>query len=128
MVNDAIADFLVQLKNASKVRKGTVSVPYSRVTHAIAEVLAREGYVGEVARRTKTRKIDVALRYEDGRPRISGGTRISKPSRRVYLGARDIRPVKRGRGLLILSTPKGIKTGKEAREERIGGEVLFELW
>lgn len=126
MVNDPISDFLVQLKNASMVQKATVVVPYSVMKHSIAKVLEKEGYLASVSKRDT--KLVVELSYSDKRPAISGMKRISKPSRRMYLGVRDVQPVKRGHGLLVLSTPAGIVSGKEARIKRVGGEVLFEIW
>ncbi len=129
MVTDPIADYLIRLQNALRARKETVSIPSSKMTRALSEVLAREGYIGEVDDQSKkTRSLSIALTYKNGRPAINGAKRISKPSRRLYMGVRDIKPVKRGHGLLVLSTPAGIVTGKEARQKRVGGEVLFEIW
>jgi small subunit ribosomal protein S8 len=127
MVTDPISDFLVRLQNASMARKERVSVPFSRMKRSIAEILVREGYVGEVDGKGAG-SLTISLTYRNGRPAISGIKRISKPSRRLYLGVRDLRPVKRGHGLMLLSTPAGILTGKEAREKRVGGEALFEIW
>jgi small subunit ribosomal protein S8 len=111
--------------------KPRVSAPYSRMKLAIAEILAKEGYVSEL----KTVKnplggssLSIVLSYKNGRPAITGVKRISKPSRRMYMGVQDLKPVKRGYGLLVLSTPSGVITGKEAREKRVGGEALFEIW
>ena len=127
MVNDPIADLLVRLRNASRVGKDSITLPYSQIKAAIAEVLAKEGYVGEIGKE-KNHLLTIPLQYKDGRPVINGAKRISKPSRRMYLGVRDVRPVKHGRGLLLLSTPKGVMTGTKARAERVGGEALFEIW
>lgn len=127
MVNDPIADLLVRLQNASRVGKTEVSMPLSRMRFAVAQILAREGYVGSVENGKKT-ALNITLAYKNGRPAINGTKRISKPSRRMYLGVRDLRPVKRGHGLLVLSTPQGLMTGKEAKEKRVGGEALFEIW
>jgi small subunit ribosomal protein S8 len=126
MVNDPIADLLVRLQNASRVGKTAVSVPFSRIKADIAAVLSKEGYVGEADK--KNHSLMIALSYKNGQPAIQGMKRVSKPSRRLYFGVRDIRPVKHGRGLLVLSTPKGVMTGAQARAERVGGEVLFEIW
>src|ERR1700757_2053553 len=126
MVTDPISDFLIRLQNASMVRKDTVSLPYSGVKAAIAKVLEREGYITDVKKKDNT--LACSLVYKSGRPAINGVKRISKPSRRMYMGVRDIHPVKRGHGLVLLSTPQGIMTGKEASEARVGGEILFEIW
>lgn len=126
MVNDPISDLLVRLQNASRVGKSEVSLPFSKIKHAIAEVLAKEGYVERP--KQKDYSLTIPLRYSAGVPAIRGVKRLSKPSRRTYVGVRDVRPVKRGYGLLVLSTPKGVMTGAEARKERVGGEALFEIW
>lgn len=128
MVTDPISDLLVRIKNASQVGKERVSLPYSQIKFAIAQILAREGYVSEVEKSKKTGELSITLNYASGRPALNGVKRISKPSRRMYLGVRDVKPVKHGRGLLVLSTPAGILTGQEAKEKRIGGEALFEIW
>lgn len=109
-------------------KKERVSVRLSTIVKALADVLAREGYIDEVTRPRKNGSLNVSLRYHEGRPVIQGVKRMSKPSRRLYLGVRDIKPVKRGHGLLVLSTPAGVLTGKEAKEKRVGGEALFEIW
>jgi small subunit ribosomal protein S8 len=95
---------------------------------AIAEVLAREGYLSSVENDKKAPTLTVTLAYKNSKPVISGVKRISKPSRRLYMGVRDIHPIKRGYGLILLSTPQGILTGKEAKDKRVGGEILFEIW
>ena len=109
-------------------RKTVVTVPASKMTSALADLLEKEGYVKEVAKQKKDNSITIELAYKNGRPVITGSKRISKPSRRMYMGVREVRPVKRGHGLLVLSTPAGVLSGKEARERRVGGEVLFEIW
>jgi small subunit ribosomal protein S8 len=128
MVTDPIADFLVRLQNASKVNKESVTMPFSRMKLSIAEILEKEGYVSSVDKKRANNMLSVALLYKNGRPAITGARRISKPSRRMYMSIHDIKPVKRGYGLLVLSTPAGILTGKDAREKRVGGEALFEIW
>jgi small subunit ribosomal protein S8 len=126
MITDPIADLLIRLQNASMVGKGSITVPYSAMKHAIAKVLEKEGYIGDISK--KNNVLALNLSYKDGRPVITGVKRVSKPSRRLYVGVREVRPVKRGHGLLVLSTPAGIVSGKEAREKRVGGEALFEIW
>ena len=127
MVTDPISDFLVRLHNASMVGKESVSVPSSKMTRSLTDLLAREGYIAEADKQGKN-VIDVKLAYKNGHPAISGVKRISKLSRRIYMGVADLKPVKRGHGLLVLSTPAGVVTGKEARLKRVGGEALFEIW
>jgi small subunit ribosomal protein S8 len=129
MVTDPIADFLIRLQNASKVKKESVSMPFSKMKHSIAGVLEKAGYIGEVDKKSALGSaLTVSLLYKNGKPAIQGAKRISKPSRRMYMSIHDIKPVKRGYGLLVLSTPAGILTGKEAKEKRVGGEALFEIW
>ena len=126
MVNDPIADLLIRIQNASRVGKASVSVPFSNMKLAIADVLSKEGYVG--APDKKNYALNIPLSYKNGRPVITGVKRLSKLSRRTYMGVRDVRPVRHGHGLLVLSTPKGIMTGAQARANRVGGEALFEIW
>ena len=126
MVNDPIADLLIRIQNASRVGKASVSVPFSNMKLAIADVLSKEGYIGVPDK--KNYALTIPLSYKNGRPVITGVRRLSKLSRRTYLGVRDVRPVRHGHGLLVLSTPKGIMTGAQARAIRVGGEALFEIW
>ncbi|MEK7182365.1 MAG: 30S ribosomal protein S8 [Patescibacteria group bacterium] len=130
MVNDPISDFIIKIKNATLVGKEEVSIPYSNLKYAIAMTLSKAGFVGEIAKKGKkiTKAIDVQLLYKNKKSKISDVQRISKLSRRIYLGVNDIKPVKQGKGSLILSTPKGILTDKEAKKERVGGEALFKIW
>ena len=95
---------------------------------AVAKILEHEGYIADVTKPKDGKHLSVKLVYKNGTPVLNGVKRISKPSRRVYLGAHALRPVKRGRGLLLLSTPEGILTGKDARQKNVGGEALFEIW
>ncbi len=121
---------LNSIKNAGAVKLPSVTVPHANLSFAIAELLSREGYVGSVTKKgKKTRKwIEIAVSYDGARPRITGVKRLSKPSRRVYMGTKEVRPVRQGHGLLVLSTPKGLMTGSEARKEHVGGEALFTIW
>ena len=130
MVTDPIADMIVRIKNAGDARKASVAVPYSKMKLAIAELLHKEGYVKSVSKKGKkiAKSIELELVYEEGRPRVQGFERVSKLSKRVYAKARDIRPVKSGYGLLVLTTPKGIVSDKEAKEANMGGEALFKIW
>ena len=131
MVGDPVGDFIIRLKNASMAGHDTCAVPYSRLKHAIADKLAAKGYI--VSAEKKGRKVKKTLeislaRDAKGGARIHDVDRISKPGRRVYRSAREIRPVKYGHGTLVLSTPRGILTGEEAREGKVGGEALFNIW
>ena len=131
MVTDPVGDFINRIKNGGEVKKQKVSVPFSAFKMAIAEVLKEAGYIQAIDKKGKKVKktLDISLKYDDaGKARIIGVKRISKPGRRMYRGVEDIRPVRYGHGTLILSTPKGIMTDKEARKQKVGGEALFEIW
>ncbi len=131
MVSDPVADLITRLTNAGAVKHAIVAVPFSAFKLAIAEKLKDAGFVKGVEKKGKKVKktIDIALSYDAaGKHKIQGVKRVSKPGRRVYKGAREINPVKYGHGMLILSTPQGIKTDTEARKEKVGGEALFEIW
>ncbi len=131
MVTDPIGDFIVRLKNAGAVGRASVAVPFSKMKKSIAIALKKCGYVGEVAEEGDEPKkmLTVTLLYDEaGMPKINGVKRISKPGRRLYAKAREVHPVKYGRGVLVLTTPAGIVTDKEAREKRLGGETLFAIW
>ena len=130
MVIDPIADFINQLKNASAVRKESIDVPYAKFTFAVAQKLEQAGYLKSVTKRGKKvrKSIKIELQYDKSLPKIQGVERISKPGRRLYERAQKLRPINFGHGALILSTPKGVLTDKEARKEKIGGEALFKIW
>ena len=131
MITDPIGDFIVRLKNAGTVGKDSVDVPFSKLKKSIALTLQKNGYVGEVSERGDEPKktLCVELLYDESRaPKINGVQRVSKPGRRLYAKAREVHRVKYGKGLMVLTTPSGIVTDKEAREKRLGGEKLFEIW
>ncbi|OGG55670.1 30S ribosomal protein S8 [Candidatus Kaiserbacteria bacterium RIFCSPHIGHO2_02_FULL_55_20] len=131
MVNDTIGDFIVRLTNAGAIKKATVSIPYSAFKMAVAEKLKDMGYVQDIEKKgKKVRKtLDVTLKYnEAGEHIIRGVKRVSKPGRRLYKSTREIMPVRYGHGALVLSTPKGVLSDKEARKQNVGGEALFEIW
>ncbi len=131
MVNDPIGDLIIRLTNAGAVRKASVAVPFSMLKMAVAEKLKEAGYVAHVEKKGKKVKktLEIGLKYDTaGVHRIAGVKRVSKPGRRVYKGVLDINPVRYGHGLLILSTPKGILTDKEAKTAKVGGEAMFEIW
>ena len=127
---DSISNMLIAIKNGSLAGKERVFLPYSKMKHAIAECLKREGYVSDISKKPKKNQpvLEVDLIYADKKPKITEVERISKQSRRVYFGLKDIHSVRHGSGLLVLSTPKGILSGKEARKEQVGGEALFKMW
>ncbi len=131
MITDPIGDFIIRLKNAGAVKHESVTLPYSKLKAAIAKVLEKAGYIASVNKSGKktNKTLTVELLYKkDGSTRISEVKRISKPGRRIYRSLKEIFPVRYGKGSTILSTSKGIMTDKEAREKKLGGEALFEIW
>jgi small subunit ribosomal protein S8 len=131
MMTDPIADLLTRIRNATGARKANVDVPWSRQKEEIARVLADEGYLETVTvvEEQPRRVLRIDLRY-DGHRRsvITGIRRVSRPSLRVYVGVKDIPAVRRGLGVNVLSTSKGIMVDRNARRENLGGEVLCTVW
>lgn len=127
---DHIADMITRIKNAGDVGKEVISFPYSKIKYEIANLLQKEGYLKSVSKKGKkiTKFIEVGLAYDEGASKIHGVERVSKLSKRVYQKKTDIRPVKYGAGLIVLTTPKGVLTGVQARKEGVGGEALFKIW
>jgi small subunit ribosomal protein S8 len=132
-VSDPIADMLTRIRNAASARHDAVNIPASRMKVAIAEVLKQEGFIKDFSVATEDGKTQPTLKVElsyGGRkqPILSGLKRVSKPGLRVYVQRREIPRVYGGLGVAILSTPKGIMTGHEARRQEVGGEVLSYVW
>ncbi len=128
---DPLADFLTRIRNASRAGLVTVNAPYSKLKEAVASVLVREGFLSEVVvvGKDSSRELKVGIRYSaDGQPVLGDLQRVSKPGRRSYRGVDDIEQVRSGMGIAIFSTPKGVMTDKSAREHRVGGEILCEVW
>ena len=128
---DPIADMLIRIKNAGARGLPKTLVPYSEFKSAIAGLLEKEGFLKsfKVVGKKVKKHLEVELAYrETGQPRLENVIRRSKPSRRLYVGVREIKPVKHGFGLSVLSTPKGILTGREAKAAGVGGELLFQIW
>ncbi len=127
---DKISNMLISLKNGGVVGKETVMVPFSKLTGEIAKTLFNAGYIASYAKKSRAKGdvLELGVSYVDAQPKIHDVKRVSKSSRRVYIGVQDVKSVKNGRGLLVLSTPKGILTGDQARKEHVGGEALFEIW
>ena len=131
MMTDPIADMLTRIRNGLRAKHDTVLIPSSGLKKEVARILSEEGFVGEITidADKATREIEVALKYVDGRnPVIRNIERVSKPGRRIYAGRKEIPWVLSGMGVVILSTPKGVMTGQQARRHGIGGEVLCKVW
>ena len=123
---DPIADLITQLKHASAAGKEFLTVSHSTVKLAIAELLAAEGYVTSIEKHGRKARKLLVLGVPSGA--VRGVRRVSKPSRRVYRGASELRSVRQGHGVLVVSTPEGILSGAAAKKRGIGGETLFEIW
>ena len=132
MQTDPIGDFLTRIRNAAAAKHQRVDVPVSKLKTEIARILKEEGYIStfKLVDENKTRKmLRVFLKYTpERRSVISGVKRISRPGARAYLGSADIRPVVGGLGISILTTPKGLMSGRAARKAKVGGELLCEVW
>ncbi|MBR3880086.1 MAG: 30S ribosomal protein S8 [Mailhella sp.] len=126
MLTDPIADMLTRIRNAHLALHKEVSVPRSKMKEAMATILKQEGYVEDVI--VDERNITIALKYVKGRPAVTGLKRISKPGRRVYVGAHQIPRVQNGLGICILSTSRGVLDGMTAQADKTGGELLCEVW
>jgi small subunit ribosomal protein S8 len=128
-MTDVIADMLTRIRNAVSAKHETVEIPASNTKKAIANILLNEGYVSAVDFIEGVQEtIKITLKYEGNKRVITGLKRISKPGLRVYVGAEEIPSVLGGLGVAILSTSKGIMTGKEAKKAHQGGEVLAYVW
>ena len=130
-LTDPIADMLTRIRNAAKAKFKSVEVPGSKIKIEIARVLKEEGFIRnyKFVEDGKQGVLKIYLKYENNQSNvILGLDRVSKPSRRVYVGADDITPVLNGMGIAILSTSDGIMTDKQAREKHIGGELLCNVW
>ena len=131
MTTDPVADMLTRIRNALKVERVAVSIPYSRLKSQVADVLKREGYIWEyeVQGEGTYRSINILLKYgSNGECVIQRIRKISKPGRRYYCGPKDLQPVLGGLGIRVLSTNKGVISDREARDQNVGGEVLCEVW
>jgi small subunit ribosomal protein S8 len=132
-MSDPIADMLTRVRNAITAGHPTVDIPASHIKQEICAVLKREGFIKDYAltetEGTVHAQVRVTLKYmPDRSPVIQGLRRVSKPSLRVHKKSDELRPVRSGMGISIVSTPKGVMTGKQARASKVGGEVLCEVW
>jgi small subunit ribosomal protein S8 len=130
-MSDPMADMLTRIRNAGRAKHKSVDIPGSQMKTALASVLKEEGFIRnfKFIKDNKQGILRVYLKYEQNdRHVIYGIERVSKPSRRVYVGSKDIKPVLNGLGISVLSTSKGLLTDKQAKNENIGGEVLCAIW
>ncbi len=127
---DQIANMIIEIKNAGNAGKDSVVVSHSKIKEGILNVLLKEKFIKSVAKKMMKGRpvILVGLFLENRIPKIKGVKRISKSSKRIYQKSSEIRLVKNGYGAVVLSTPKGIMSGRDARKAKLGGEVLFSIW
>ncbi|MFA6072193.1 MAG: 30S ribosomal protein S8 [Janthinobacterium sp.] len=123
-------DFLTKIHNAQRAGKPSVKAFYTNMDMAVADILVARGFVASANKkgRSPKRVIEVELKYTEGVGAITDITFISVPSRRIYAGYKDIKKVKQGYGTAVISTPKGLMTADVARKQKLGGELLFEIW
>ena len=129
--SDPIADMLTRIRNASLVRKPEVRMPHSHIKEALAAVLAKEGFLGDVTRAEAAgqAQLVVRLKYDEKQqPAIRGISRVSKPGQRIYVPKKKIPRIQQGLGVAVLSTPLGLLTDQEARKKGVGGEVMCTIW
>jgi small subunit ribosomal protein S8 len=131
MVNDPLGDMIARIRNAAMRKRSKVLTPASRMRERVLEVLLSEGYIrgyNLVQEPGAFPEFEVELKYFDGEPVIAEISRVSKPGRRVYASIADLKPVKNGLGISILSTPKGVMSDSAARTANVGGEVLCQVY
>ena len=127
---DQIADLITRIRNAVLVGKNEILVPTSKLKLAVTEVLAKNGYLSayEVTEATPRGVLHITINQPGTSAKINEITKVSKPGRRVYSAAADLPVVKSGRGIVIVSTSKGLMTGREAKKNKLGGEILVKVW
>ena len=129
-INDPLGDLLTRIRNGQRARKDSVVSPASKLRAHVLDVLQREGYIRGYSEEAVAGHpgLRIELKYFEGQPAIQHVARISKPGRRVYSGAKDLPRVRNGLGMTIVSTPKGVLSDVEARDQNVGGEVLAEIF
>ena len=130
-MNDPLGDMLTRIRNAQMRGKSTVRTPASKLRAWVLDVLKAEGYIrgyASVEHPSGRSELEIELKYFDGKPVVREISRVSKPGRRVYSGSSDLPRVRNGLGIVIVSTPKGVLSDAEARDQNVGGEVLAEVF
>ena len=130
-VSDPLSDLLTRIRNAQMRRRPKVNSPASALRARVLDVLAEEGYIRgyvRVEHKDGQPELEIELKYFDGEPVIAEISRVSKPGRRVYSSIKDLKPIKNGLGISILSTPKGVMSDTAARDANVGGEVLLRVY
>jgi small subunit ribosomal protein S8 len=129
-LTDPLGDMLTRIRNGQQARKDSVVSPASKLRARVLEVLAREGYIRGYKEEPigPAKGLRIELKYFEGQPAIRHVARVSKPGRRVYSGAKELPRVRNGLGITIISTPKGVLSDAEARDQNVGGEILAEVF
>ena len=129
-MTDPLGDMLTRIRNGQQARKDSVVSPASKLRARVLEVLAREGYIRGYKEEAlgAAKGLRIELKYFEGQPAIRHVARVSKPGRRVYSGAKELPRVRNGLGITIISTPKGVLSDAEARDQNVGGEILAEVF
>ena len=129
-MTDPIADMLNQIRNAQAVAKADVTIPYSGLKQEIANILVEEGFISSTKQLPKknNKVLKIVLKYNQGTPAATGLKRVSKPGQKIYAKCSDLKSVKGGTGVSIISTSKGLMTNRKARKEKLGGEIIAEIW
>lgn len=125
-MNDPIGDFLTRMRNAQRAHRPACSAPFSKLKLALAELLKKEGYLQDVQVIGEEPKTSIEVTFVEGKE--VDFERMSTPGRRVYAGTEDLKPVLRGYGIAVLTTSQGLMTDNDARQKKIGGEVLCTVW
>lgn len=131
MMTDTTSDLLTRMRNALLMKHQQVTIPYSRFKESILKILQEEGYIDhfEVLGKEVRKMLVVDLKYDgEGNPTMTNLCRVSKPSRRIYQAYSDLKKVRHGLGLRILTTSKGVMSDHQARKQKVGGEILIEVW
>lgn len=126
LISDPISDMLARIRNAQKALHKDVAVPTSQMKEAIAAILKEHGFIQDFVQ--ENGKIRLQLKYLASKGAISGSKKVSRPGLRIYVGVNGIPSVQNGLGIAILSTPRGVLEGRQARTENVGGELLCEIW
>ncbi len=125
-MNDLVADFLARMKNGIERKKEVVEVPITKMNTEILKVLKQEEMIEDFE--VGDGMIEVVVKYDDGEPTVAHFDRISSPGQRIYVASKEIKPVMNGRGISIISTPKGLMTGAMAKSKKLGGELICNVW
>ena len=129
-MTDPITDMLNRIRNALLVKQEKVVIPFSNLKFEIAKILEEKGFIEKIEKKKKKTKktMEITLKYAEGIPVISSLKRLSKPGQRIYLPAKKLQKFRRGYGIVIISTSKGLMTSYAAKKQNLGGELICEIW